>query len=70
VSASSTGSRTFAKDSTSKVVQAKEVAVTFTNDKTGSIPTGIEKNAVITLPLIIAGIGFVLLMLKKRNEVE
>ena len=70
VSGSSTGSRTFAKNSTSNVVQAKEVAVTFINDKNGSIPTGIEKNVVITLPLIIAGIGFVLLMLKKKNEVE
>lgn len=48
----------------------KSHAIVFTNDKNGSIPTGIEKNVVITLPLIISGIGFVLMMLKKRNEVE
>jgi hypothetical protein len=36
----------------------------------GSVPTGIQSNTIITFPLIIAGIGFVLRMLKIRNDGE
>lgn len=44
--------------------------IAFTNTKNGEIPTGTQKNPLITIPLIIAGIGFVLYILKTKNEVE
>ena len=44
--------------------------VTFTNTLNGSVPTGIQSNTIITFPLLIAGIGFVLRMLKIRNDGE
>lgn len=48
----------------------KSHTVTFTNTLNGSVPTGIQSNTIITFPLIIAGIGFVLRMLKIRNDGE
>lgn len=48
----------------------KSHKVAFTNTLSGSVPTGIQSNTIITFPLIIAGIGFVLRMLKIRNDGE
>ena len=48
----------------------KSHTVTFTNELNGSVPTGIQSNTIITFPLIIAGIGFVLRMLKIKNDGE
>ena len=48
----------------------KSHTVTFTNNLNGSVPTGIQSNTIITFPLLIAGIGFVLRMLKIRNDGE
>ena len=48
----------------------KSHTVAFTNTLNGSVPTGIQSNTIITFPLLIAGIGFVLRMLKIRNDGE
>ncbi|BBH25818.1 hypothetical protein SG0102_07520 [Intestinibaculum porci] len=48
----------------------KSHKVAFTNTLSGSVPTGIQSNTIITFPLLIAGIGFVLRMLKIRNDGE
>ncbi len=48
----------------------KNHTVAFTNTLSGSVPTGIQSNTIITFPLLIAGIGFVLRMLKIKNDGE
>ncbi len=55
---------------TSKEGFQKSHTVAFTNELNGSVPTGIQSNTIITFPLIIAGIGFVLRMLKIKNDGE
>ncbi len=59
---SSTGTKLFG-DSNSHTIA-------FTNTKNGEILTGTQKNKLITLPLIIAAIGFVVYILKKKSKVE
>ncbi len=58
------------KISTSTEKFQKSHKVAFTNTLSGSVPTGIQSNTIITFPLLIAGIGFVLRMLKIRNDGE
>ncbi|MDD6349979.1 DUF7601 domain-containing protein [Intestinibaculum porci] len=53
-----------------KKINGDDHTIAFTNTKNGEIPTGTQKNAVFTLPLLIAGIGFVLTILKKKNDAE
>lgn len=51
-------------------INGDDHTIAFTNTKNGEIPTGTQKNAVFTFPLLIAGIGFVLTILKKKNDTE
>ncbi len=51
-------------------INGDDHTIAFTNTKNGEIPTGTQKNAVFTFPLLIAGIGFVLTILKKKNDAE
>lgn len=53
-----------------KKINGDDHTIAFTNTKNGEIPTGTQKNAVFTFPLLIAGIGFVLTILKKKNDAE
>lgn len=53
-----------------KKINGDDHTIVFTNTKNGEIPTGTQKNAVFTFPLLIAGIGFVLTILKKKNDAE
>lgn len=53
-----------------KKINGDDHTIAFTNTKNGEIPTGTQKNAVFTFPLLIAGIGFVLTILKKKNYAE
>ncbi|MGM9953678.1 MAG: hypothetical protein ACI32Q_09895 [Intestinibaculum porci] len=64
----STDELTLANDNSHNKVITHNIA--FTNTKNGEIPTGTQKNAVFTLPLLIAGIGFALTILKKKNDAE